>query len=210
MRTAAEYRLKLLESQLEPHMLFNTLANLRVLIVQDPERAQAMLDHLIGFLRATLEASRVGSHTLAAEFELLANYLALMQVRMGKRLSVGLRLPAELSSLSIPALLLQPLVENAIKHGLEPKLAGGRITVTARLDGETLLLTIRDTGIGLSAVPNAGRGFGMRQVRERLATVYGRAAMLDLHPALDVDGGAEVTLRLPAVAPAAPLIPALP
>src|SRR5574341_1327605 len=119
-RIAAEHQLKLLESQLEPHMLFNTLANLRALIALDPPRAQAMLDRLIAFLRATLGASRVGTHPLRAEFERLADYLALMQIRMGERLRVELDLPDELADRPVPALLLQPLVENAIKHGLEP------------------------------------------------------------------------------------------
>ncbi len=115
-RQAAENQLRLLESQLEPHMLFNTLANLRVLIGMDPPRAQAMLDQLIAFLRATLSASRSGSHPLREEFARLQDYLALMKVRMGERLQPVFELPAELAELAIPPLLLQPLVENAIKH----------------------------------------------------------------------------------------------
>ena len=118
-RQAAENQLQLLQSQLEPHMLFNTLANLRVLIGIDPERAQAMLDRLIAFLRATLNASRRPSHPLAAEFTHLDDYLALMAVRMGPRLQVHFDLPEALGPLPVPPLLLQPLVENAIKHGLE-------------------------------------------------------------------------------------------
>src|SRR2546428_7082195 len=116
--SAAESKLKLLESKLEPHMLFNTLANLGVLIGTDPPRAQAMLDRLIAFLRATLEASRSGSHPLAAEFARIADYLELMQVRMGARLRSRLELPDDLAALPVPPLLLQPLVENAIQHGL--------------------------------------------------------------------------------------------
>ena len=131
-RSAAEAQLKLLQSQLEPHMLFNTLANLRVLIGADPVRAQTMLDRLIAFLRATLAASRSGSHALADEFARIDDYLALMAVRMGARLAVRIELPAALRELPVPALLLQPLVENAIRHGLEPKVDGGRIEVRAR------------------------------------------------------------------------------
>ena len=179
-RTAVENQLKLLVSQLEPHMLFNTLANLRVLIGQDPQRAQAMLDHLNGFLRATLDASRSDSHALSAEFARIGDYLELMQVRMGSRLTGTLDLPDALSSLPVPPLLLQPLVENAIRHGLEPSVAGGRIEVAARRDGHGLLLSVRDTGVGLGAAAAHGSRFGMQQVRERLAALYGSAASLEI------------------------------
>ena len=120
-RDAAEARLKLLEAQLEPHMLFNTLANLRVLVATDPPRAQAMLDHLIAYLRATLGASRATLHPLEDEFARLADYLALMAMRMGPRLAYALDLPEPLRGVPVPPLLLQPLVENAIRHGLEPR-----------------------------------------------------------------------------------------
>ncbi|MDB5817100.1 MAG: sensor histidine kinase [Rhizobacter sp.] len=113
-RDLAETRLKLLESQLEPHMLFNTLANLRVLIALDPDRAQAMLDRLIAFLRATLSASRAATHPLRDEFARVDDYLSLMKVRMGERLCASLTLPDDLAGVSVPSLLLQPLVENAI------------------------------------------------------------------------------------------------
>ncbi len=200
-RQAAENQLRLLQSQLEPHMLFNTLANLRVLIGLDPQRAQAMLDRLIGFLRATLTASRQDHHPLAAEFRHTDDYLALMAVRMGPRLVVRLHLPDELAELPLPPLLLQPLVENAIKHGLEPKVEGGRIEVTAQRDGAQLRLKVRDTGVGLGVATagstSAGTGFGLEQVRTRLATLYGQRATLTLSPAVDAEGGALVTLTLP-------------
>jgi hypothetical protein len=200
-REAAENQLRLLESQLEPHMLFNTLANLRVLIGLDPVRAQAMLDQLIAFLRATLNASRVGRHALSAEFARLADYLALMQVRMGARLQMRLDLPDGLALVAVPPLLLQPLVENAIKHGLEPKVDGGRIEVRAERDGDQLVLTVRDTGIGLAATGTtgsaAGTHFGLQQVRDRLATLYGSAAALQLADAGDAEGGVRATVRLP-------------
>ena len=206
-RQAAEHQLKLLESQLEPHMLFNTLANLRVLIGIDPPRAQAMLDQLIGFLRATLSGSRATLHPLAAEFARLADYLGMMQVRMGARLQTRFDLPAELAGHPVPPLLLQPLVENCIKHGLEPVVAGGRIDVSAARDGTQLVLTVRDTGAGLAGVGLAGAGlsgaaqegtqFGLVQVRERLATLYGAAASLELRAAGGAEGGTLATLRLP-------------
>ena len=194
-RRAAENQLRLLQSQLEPHMLFNTLANLRVLIGMDPVRAQAMLDHLIAFLRATLSASRNAQHPLSAEFKHLADYLALMAVRMGPRLAVALDLPAELSGIAVPPLLLQPLVENAIKHGLEPKVEGGRIEVGARRVGAALQLSVRDTGVGLNAMPAglaaSGTSFGLEQVRARLATLYQDRATLTLQPVTAVNGDAQ-------------------
>ncbi len=196
-RLAAENQLRLLQSQLAPHMLFNTLANLRVLIGLDPPRAQAMLDRMIGFLRSTLEASRVDRHSLAAEFERIADYLALMSVRMGPRLQVQLDLPAALRGAPVPPLLLQPLVENAIQHGLEPQVGGGRIAVLARREGDTLLLQVRDTGRGLSGTPSAGTGFGTAQVRARLATLYGARGTLTLAPVVDGEGGVLASVRLP-------------
>jgi sensor histidine kinase YesM len=202
-RTATEAQLKLLESQLEPHMLFNTLANLRVLIALDPARAQAMLDQLISFLRATLGASRAAQHPLAAEFARLGDYLALMKVRMDTRLQAHFELPAELADCPVPPLLLQPLVENAIKHGLEPRVGGGHIHVSAAREGRQLVLRVRDSGVGLSAAGAAGSAsgdstkFGLAQVRERLATLYGAQASLELVEVSDGERGTLATVRLP-------------
>ena len=213
-RDAAESQLRLLQSQLEPHMLFNTLANLRVLITLDPPRAQAMLDRMINYLRATLGASRSALHPLAVEFARLDDYLALMSLRMGPRLQVQLDLPAALRGLPVPPLLLQPLVENCIRHGLEPKVAGGRIEVRARQQGDRLLLSVRDTGVGLGrpasetpALPPDAAGadsgssrYGTGHVAERLATLYGSRAQFQLRAADDAEGGtlAEVSLPMPA------------
>jgi signal transduction histidine kinase len=203
-RQAAEHQLRLLQSQLEPHMLFNTLANLRVLIGLDAAQAQAMLDHLISFLRATLNASRQSAHPLATEFERIADYLALMGVRMGPRLQVQLDLPEALRELPVPPLLLQPLVENAIKHGLEPHVQGGRVHVVARSEHGRLVLTVRDTGTGLGAeAATDGTRFGLAQVRERLATLHGGAASLTLAPATDGQGGTCATVQLPLPGPLA-------
>ena len=173
---ATEAQLKLLQSQLEPHMLFNTLANLRALIATDPKRATVMLDHLIDYLRATLAASRATTHSLANEFDRLGDYLALMQVRMGPRLIFTLDLPPGLGTQPVPTLLLQPLVENAIKHGLEPKIEGGSVTVSAHREGETIVLNVIDSGVGLKD----GAGFGLAQVRERLQATYGSQAAIYL------------------------------
>lgn len=193
-RHADEARLKLLESQLEPHMLFNTLANLRALIGSDPPRAQGMLDRIISYLRATLEASRATMHSLQAEFDRLHDYLELMAVRMGPRLQYSLLLPRELAQQPVPTLLLQPLVENSIRHGLEPKVDGGQVLVSARREGQALVLQVRDTGLG-EAGACQGHGFGLAQVRERLATLYGAAAVVELDA---VPGtGATATIRIP-------------
>ncbi len=209
-RQTSEAQLRLLESQLEPHMLFNTLANLRVLISLDPVRAQTMLDHIIAYLRATLSASRHGPdsppHTLEAEFARLGDYLALMAIRMGPRLQVTLDLPDALRHAPIPPLLLQPLAENAIQHGLEPKVEGGHLTIRASQHGPHLRLEVTDTGLGCpqlhtgtdpatassatDSMPDSHAsqhtsGFGLTQVRERLATAYGDQATFELlanHP----------------------------
>lgn len=187
---ATQAQLNLLQAQLEPHMLFNTLANLRTLIASDPARAQHMLDHMIAYLRATLGASRSSSgHRLDHEFERLRDYLELMVMRMGARLRYTLELPDALRALPVPPLLLQPLVENAIRHGLEPQVAGGCISVRASSGGAAggaLLLEVCDTGAGLPAAADrlpagaSGQSFGLAQVRERLAALHGDAASLTL------------------------------
>jgi hypothetical protein len=200
---ATEARLRLLETQLEPHMLFNTLANLRVLVATDPPRAQHMLDRLIAYLRATLAASRSIEHPLADEFARLADYLELMAVRMGPRLAYTFDLPEALQGALVPPLLLQPLVENAIRHGLEPQVEGGHITVQAKAQvqaqGAQLCLRVHDTGAGLGQSATTGRTggthFGLQQVRERLATLYGPAAQLEL--SADPAGGTQATVTLP-------------
>jgi signal transduction histidine kinase len=202
-RQAAESRLRLLETQLEPHMTFNTLANLRVLVGRDPKAATQMLDHLIAYLRATLTASRATSHTLADEFDRLRDYLELMAVRMGPRLRFTLDLPDDLRAQSVPPLLLQPLVENSIQHGLEPQVGGGSITISARHNGNTLTLQVQDTGVGLGQLTSPREytgGFGLTQVRERLATLYGNTAAIDLVAA--PAGGTSTTITFPLNLPA--------
>lgn len=200
-RLATDARLKLLEAQLQPHMLFNTLANLRVLIGMDPQRAQAMLDHIIAYLRSTLSASRASCHPLRDEFARLDDYLALMAIRMGARLRYQLELPAELADQPVPALILQPLVENSIQHGIEPKVEGGELVVRARTLPGQLVLEVVDTGLGFdptqafaSPAP-AGRGFGVQQVRARLATLYGTAGTIEFI-ASDAEG-TRATIHIP-------------
>ncbi|WP_200844050.1 sensor histidine kinase [Pantoea sp. 18069] len=201
-RDTAEARLKLLEAQLEPHMVFNTLANLRVLIASDTPRAEAMLDHFIAYLRATLAGARTPQHALEAEFARLGDYLELMAVRMGARLRYQLELPAELAGAAVPSLLLQPLVENAIRHGLEPQIAGGEIVVRAQATRQgQLLLEVLDNGAGLGEEPpeartlEGARHFGLTQVRERLLTLHGSQATLTLEAR--AEGGTRCSVSLP-------------
>jgi hypothetical protein len=200
-RQATEAQLRLLETQLEPHMLFNTLATLRALISTDAPRAVTMLDRLNDYLRATLRASRSDggqagtqpTHTLKDEFDRLRDYLELMAIRMGPRLRIALDLPEALARHPVPPLLLQPLVENAIRHGLEPHVAGGEITVSAQAQGESLLLSVNDTGAGCNGAPQAR--FGLSQVRERLDTAFGGSDRLSWHSA--AGQGTRIALRLP-------------
>jgi sensor histidine kinase YesM len=188
-RLVVEAQLRLLRAQLEPHMLFNTLANLRGLVREDAERAEAMIDGLIVYLRGTLAASQTEAVPLGREFALLRAYLEIMSLRMGPRLSWRLELPAALEATAVPPMLLQPLVENAIKHGLEPKVGAGHIEVVARATGAGIEIRVDDNGLGLplqdhaqdeaSARPESS-SYGLRHVRERLRAVYGPAAHLDL------------------------------
>ena len=194
-RQIAEARLRLLQAQIEPHFLFNTLANLQALIPADPARAQLMLDHLNEFLHAALAASRKERNTLADEFALLRDYLEILAIRMDRRLRYRLELPESLAGAEMPPMLLQPLVENAVKHGLEPKLDGGEIAVRASAGDGRLVLQVTDTGLGLGSAATCGTRTGIAQVRERLAAVYGNAASLEL--AGNPGGGVAATLRLP-------------
>ncbi|MCG2585696.1 sensor histidine kinase [Massilia sp. TS11] len=194
---ALQARLQALQAQIEPHMLFNTLANVQGLIALDPARAQHMLDQLIQYLRATLSSSRAEVTTLGQEFALLDAYLGLMQVRMGERLRYQLALAPELAACQLPPLLLQPLVENAIIHGLEPKIDGGTLSVRASRDAGRLLLEVADSGLGLAAAPaSKGTRLGLANTRERLQALYGSAARLELLPNSPEGALARLTLPL--------------
>jgi Histidine kinase len=180
-RSTYDTRLRLLESQLEPHMLFNTLANLRALVSTDPIMATQMLDRIVDYMRATLGGSRATMHPLSAEFERLDDYLDLMKMRMGNRLSYSLYLSPELKNYPVPPFILQPLAENAIKHGLEPKVEGGRIFIKADIVNKRVLLEVNDTGSGVHPddLINSN-GFGWTQVSERLIATYGHHATINL------------------------------
>jgi len=192
-RGRIEAQLKLLQAQIEPHFLFNTLANLDALIASDPPRARVMLGHLNDYLRATLAAARKERNSLDEEFALLKNYLEVLAIRMGARLRYELALPEALASLQVPPMLLQPLVENAVKHGLEPKVEGGSVKVSAREERGRLVLEVADTGLGEHG--SGGSGVGLANLRERLAAAFGGLAQVraGANPA----GGYTVTLSLP-------------
>jgi len=178
-----ESQLRLLQGQIEPHFLFNTLANVQSLIDFDPERAKLMLERFTDYLRASLGQLRGESTTLAQEFAMLEAYLGLMQLRMGERLRVRLDLPAELAGFELPPLLVQPLVENAIHHGLEPKVGGGAVTVSARREAGQLCIAVEDDGQGLDAPKRrVGNGLALDNIRARLTARWGPAAMLALLP----------------------------
>ena len=188
-RLAAESQLRLLRTQLEPHMLFNTLANLRSLVKDDPQQAERMIDQLITYLRGALTASRTESSTLANEFAQLRAYLEIMALRMGPRLTYRLELPRDLEQMTLPPMLLQPLVENAIKHGLEPKVGVGSVEVMARRIDGGVEISVTDTGRGLplegeARIPGdaANGSYGLVHVRERLRASYGPNAILTLAP----------------------------
>ncbi|WP_047238041.1 sensor histidine kinase [Chromobacterium subtsugae] len=177
-QTAAQ--LAMLQAQIEPHFLFNTLANVQSLIELDPPRASEMLRHLNTYLRASLERSRNADGTLGQELELVSALLDIAAIRMGARLRVRMEVDDALKALPLPPLLLQPLVENALRHGLEPSVAGGELAVFARRESGVLRLGVSDSGVGIAEFAPAG--VGLANIRERLAALYGPAAQLRLTP----------------------------
>ncbi len=193
-RRATESHLRMLAAQIEPHMLFNTLANLRCLVTTDPSRAQFMLDRLIQLLRLSLTVSRSERVSLKDVFWFQSAYLDLLAIRMGERLKFTLDLPTELEGIMVAPRLLQPLVENSIKHGLEPKVEGGTVRVSAAIDGEYLALVVADTGVGRAAEVSP-TGVGLSLVRERLTAIYGPAAAMNIVD--NVPSGVKITLRIP-------------
>lgn len=165
-------QIKLVQAQIEPHFLFNTLANIGSLIERDSGKARQMLEDLNRYLRTVLDRIREGNTTLAEEVELLQAYLSIIGVRMGDRLQYRIEIPSDLLAIPFPPLLIQPLVENAIRHGLEQKLQGGRIDITARRENERLYIEVKDNGIGLAEGWHPG--VGLDNVYKRLQGLYGR------------------------------------
>jgi sensor histidine kinase YesM len=185
-RQLADARLKLMQAQVEPHFLFNTLASVQQLAEGKAPEAAALTRELIAFLRAGLAGLRGDTTTLEREFTMAAAFLAIMKTRMGDRLSYDVDLPVGLGNRVIPPAMLISLVENAIKHGLEPSTSGGALWIGAREvsgdDTTTLVIEVRDTGLGLGAGVSStvGGGVGLANVRERLAAIFGERARLQI------------------------------
>jgi sensor histidine kinase YesM len=196
-RQAVEAQLKLMQAQVEPHFLFNTLASVQYLTETDPPRASQLLGHLIAYLRAALPQLRASSTTLGQETQLIEAYLSILKMRMGERLAFDVSIPATLRTHSFPPNLLISLVENSVKHGLEPMVQGGRVTIVASAGDGKLIVRVTDTGsgVGNGERPAAGQGVGLSNVRERLAALYGERAAFTLAPS--PAGGAVATITLP-------------
>ena len=177
-RETAETKLRLLQAQIEPHFLFNTLSNVLSLLDTDVKKGQAMLLNLTQYLRLTLDKSRSKITTLEQELDTVSAYMNIHKVRMGDRLEFSIDVPDDLKKTPLPPMLIQPLVENAIKHGLEPKVAGGRIDVSINRENGILRIVIADTGEGISE--NDGDGVGLTNIRQRLISLYGKKATLIL------------------------------
>jgi sensor histidine kinase YesM len=192
-RQNVQAELKLLQAQVEPHFLFNTLANVRHLMQTQNPQALAMLDHLIHYLRTALPEMRGESSTLGREVELARAYLEIMRLRMGGALVIAIDLPQALVPAPFPPLMLMTLVENAIKHGVAPA-AGGRVAIRARAADGKMRVTVEDDGAGLGGT--LGSGVGLANLRERLAALFGPAARLDLES--HEGGGTRASIEVPA------------
>ncbi len=179
-RQLTEARLKVLQAQVEPHFLFNTLANVQALTEVDPAAANQMVGHLIQYLRSSLPRMRQTVSTVAQEIELVEAYLNILKMRMGERLSFFIDVSDAAKSVSFPPMMLPSLVENAIKHGLEPQREGGSIEIVAKVVGTQLVVSVADSGRGLVATSETVGGVGLTNIRERLAALYGDAARLTL------------------------------
>ncbi|MEO8506335.1 MAG: histidine kinase [Betaproteobacteria bacterium] len=193
-RELAEARLQVMQAQVEPHFLFNTLANVRRLFQTDPAAARAMLEHLSRYLSAMLPRMRSAESTLGHELALALAYLQVQQIRMGARLAIRTDVPEALEALPFPPMMLVTLVENAIRHGVNPLPRGGEVRIAARAGDGKLRVQVVDTGCGLSE--SSGPGVGLANIRARLATLHGGSARLLLaqHPGAGVSATIEVPL----------------
>jgi two-component sensor histidine kinase len=200
-KQATEAQLRLLQAQIEPHFLFNTLANVTSLIDPAPAKAKQMLEAFTDYLRSSLGSIRGEDSSVGAEVDLAQAYLGLIQVRMEDRLHVQIDVDPTLRAQPMPPLLIQPLVENAIQHGLEPQIEGGTLTLSVQRSGNHLLITVHDNGRGLAAPVRPGRtgnGVALQNVRQRLLSRFGTAAALTLEEAWP---GTRATLRMPLSSP---------
>ncbi|WP_426105745.1 sensor histidine kinase [Massilia sp. TSP1-1-2] len=187
-------KLSLLHAQVEPHFLYNTLASAQLLTRTDPPRADEMLGNLILYLRHSLPRTEDSLSTIGDELERAQAYLDILKIRMGSRLSLQVEVPAALRAVLFPTMMLQTLVENAIKHGLEPKSGGGTVWILARTHETAVAVTVADDGRGFSA-EGGGTGIGLRNVRERLRLAYGSAASFAI--VANFPSGVAATITVP-------------
>lgn len=187
-------KLNLLHAQVEPHFLYNTLASAQILTRTDPASADQMLGNLITYLRHSLPKTEDTPSTIGVELERTRAYLDIMKIRMGSRLQVQIEVPDYLKPVLFPSMMLQTLVENAIKHGLEPQTGGGTIWILARAHENNVALTVADDGRGFS-VEGAGTGIGLRNVRERLRLAYGNTASFGI--VANFPNGVAATINVP-------------
>jgi signal transduction histidine kinase len=200
-RQVVEARMAAMQAQVEPHFLFNTLASIDHLIETDPPRASIMQKNLIALLRASMptmrEANAQSPRDLGREIDVIRPYLEILKVRMEERLQTQLRVSDGLLSAEFPPMMLQSLVENAIKHGLEPKAEGGTLTVSAEIVHGKLAVSVADTGLGFGKAQTSGTGIGLSNIRERLALLYGSKANLTITET--TGGGTTATITVPYV-----------
>ena len=191
-------KLSLLHAQVEPHFLYNTLASAQYLTRSDPARADEMLGNLITYLRHSLPRTEDSLSTLGEELERARAYLEILKIRMGPRLALQIEVPEALKVIALPSMMLQTLVENAIKHGLEPKSGGGTVWIIARQVDDALAVTVADDGQGFN-VQSSGTGIGLKNVRERLRLAYGNAASFNI--VANFPNGVAATINVPVAGP---------
>ena len=206
-REKTEQTLHQLQAQLEPHFLFNTLANVRRLYRTDPDSGASAIASLMLYLKAAMPQLRRETATLGAELELVRAYLDLFRMRMGRRLTYSIDAAPEALGAEFPPMLLLTLVENAVKHGLEPARGGGHVAVTAAARGGALEVAVTDTGVGFDATASSGTGVGLANIRRQLQARYGAAATLTLTAA--EPQGAAATVVLPLRSAVVPTVPVL-
>ena len=200
-RQVVEARMAAMQAQVEPHFLFNTLASIDHLIETDPPRASQMQKNLIALLRASMptmrEANASGVRDLGRELAVIKPYLEILKVRMEERLQTEIDVPEGLLSAEFPPMMIQSLVENAIKHGLEPKAEGGSLKVKAEIVHGKLAVTVADTGLGFGRAATSGTGVGLANIRERLMLLYGARAAVTVTE--NQPSGTKVTITVPYV-----------
>ncbi|MBD8654447.1 histidine kinase [Oxalobacteraceae sp. CFBP 13730] len=196
-RQLMETKMQMMQAQVEPHFLFNTLASVEHLIRVDPPRASAMQRSLIQYLRAVLPQMRDNAVVtgLGREVDMVNAYLDLLKMRMEERLTVNLRVPDGLRSAAFPPMMLQSMVENAIKHGLECKPEGGTLNIVAEVVDSRLRVTVADDGVGFGVMPSDGTGLGLQTIRERLKLLHGEAGWL--HIGANSPTGVIATIEVP-------------